>query len=183
LRLFYFYFLSKSRYFLQTGDFSRISEFANASNASLLPFQRPFLQMLETARGSGMKIVAVDINSNGASRDEHMAEAILNYFAEYPSDRGVFVVGQLHLLPRPFFVSPKSASTWLKELFKGGVVTIGRAYIDINQSEQLLNLWALMANVSHPAIVPIKNSPFFNFRLVAELFEHSQRYAKMTGGG
>ncbi|BAY24536.1 hypothetical protein NIES2100_43310 [Calothrix sp. NIES-2100] len=147
--------------FLQTGDFSRIAEFSEAKNANLA-FQRPYVKMLETARVSGMKIVAVDINSDGATRDKHMAEAILNHFSDYPSDRGIFVAGQFHLMPRPFFVSTKSASTWLKETLTGGVVTIGRAYININeQSEELLNIWALMANASQPVIVPTQNSPFF----------------------
>jgi hypothetical protein len=152
--------------YLRTGDFSQLPESCGGARASnLLPSNLPYLAMLAKARVLGMKIVAVDIKNAGSdTRDYHMAEAIQNYFTQYPSDRGIFVTGQLHLLPRLLWGRHKSASTLLKASLKEGVVTIGRAYIDINgQSEKLLNIWALMADISQPVIIPTQHSTLANF--------------------
>lgn len=160
--------------FVQTGDFSQLPESCGGGKTSnLLPSDIPYLAMLEKARVLGMKIVAVDTKNASSAieidgetdmRDYHMAEVIQSYFSQYSRDRGIFVVGQLHLLPRPFRGRYQSASTLLKASLKEGVVTIGRAYIDINneQFQKILNIWALMADINQPVIVPTQNSPFAN---------------------
>ena len=169
--------------FLLTGDLSQLPDSCSGGRLSdLLLSDVPYLAMLEKARLLGMKIVAVDteevpgishIDDVTDVRDQYIAQKIENYFAKYSNERGIFVIGQLHLLPQPFRGRFKSAFALLKETLKGGVTSIGRAYIDIKQKEQyetLLNIWALTADVIQPVIVPTKNSPFANLPDVEEQY-------------
>jgi hypothetical protein len=120
-------------------------------------FQQPYVEMLLSARHAGMRIVAVD--RHGVSydqRNECMALAVARHLRN-PADRGVVVVGHLHLVPRSLFGRPPLMATLLREELGGGVVTIARA---VPGPAPNYSVWADVAGVSEPCLMPVAGSPF-----------------------
>jgi hypothetical protein len=88
-----------------------------------------------------------------------MAEAGLNCTSGTP-DRVLLVVGQLHLLSRPFFGHATSIATRLRRALPAapeGVVTVGRA---VPCEPPQFSIWARVAAVSVPTLLRSFDSPF-----------------------
>jgi hypothetical protein len=128
------------------------------SSARSLPSDAPYLEMLRVAQQCGMKLVAADTaNGDEPGRDRHMAARITQYLQEHPNARAIAVVGQLHLLPRPFRFSPMSLVTLVRaELGFAAVATLGRA-VPLDGAE--FSIWSLVLAPHVPVVLDTLRSP------------------------
>jgi hypothetical protein len=143
--------------FIASGRHEELPDSAGGGQAVPMRFQQPYVEMLMAARACGMRIVAID-NEDVSSddRDVLMADAVrchLNSSAE----RGVAIVGQLHLVPRPIFGRGPSMVTLLRPNLGPSLVAIGRAVPDAIAE---FSVWADVADVREPCLLSVAGSPF-----------------------
>jgi hypothetical protein len=147
--------------FMQTGQRADLPESAGGGSSEIFDFQQPYVEMLEAARASGMRVKAIDQPyAPFSARDAIMAENVLNQLAAAPAHRALAVVGQLHLLPRPYLHAAKSLATYLREHLAGGVVTIGRSFLDPEYAEFCLWSAAAQSDALQPCVLPVEYSMF-----------------------
>jgi hypothetical protein len=147
--------------FMRTGQRADLPESAGGGSAEVLDFQQPYIEMLQTARASGMRIVAIDQPyAPFSARDAIMADHVFNRLEVHPTQKAVVVVGQLHLLPRPYMHAAKSLATYLREHFASGVVTIGRSFLDPEYADFCLWSAAAQSDTLRPCVLPVEYSMF-----------------------
>jgi hypothetical protein len=143
--------------FLEHGRHEELPIAAGGDSVVPMKFQRPYVEMMHAARNAGMRIVAID--TAGADMDERdplMAENVAHYLRD-PSERGVAVVGMLHLVPRPLLGREVSMATLLRQSLDGSIVTMARAVPDETTEFSVL---CDVANVSEPRLLRTAQSPF-----------------------
>jgi hypothetical protein len=115
------------------------------------PSTRPYLEMLETARAHGLRIVAIDAaRLTGERREEHLAHHAYGALSTSPNEKAVIVIGQLHLVPRPFGAIRRSMLQRLRQRLDG-IVTVGRAVPLPDRPDW--SRWAETASVREPMLV------------------------------
>jgi hypothetical protein len=143
--------------FAVDGDHEWLPVSAGGGRARPYRFQQPYVQMLQAARGCGMRIVAID--SQGADYDERnvqMTTAVLRYLQQH-DQRAVAIVGQLHLMRRQILGQAPSMATRLRAALGASIVTIGRAVPDALPE---FSVWADVAGVAEPRLLCTDGSPF-----------------------
>jgi hypothetical protein len=143
--------------FVRTGMHELLPQSVGGGSAVPMRFQQPYVEMLHAARHAGLRIVAVDHADAGFDRrNQLMAHAVARCLA-HPAERGVAVVGQLHLTSRTIFGEEPSMATRLRTSLQGSVVTIGRAVPDAMPE---FSVWSNVADVRKPCLMPVAGSPF-----------------------
>jgi hypothetical protein len=143
--------------FAATGRHEQLPASAGGGQAVPMRFQQPYVEMLIAARSAGLRIVAID--NEGVSSDERdvlMAQAVQRHMRG-SADRGVAIVGQLHVVPRPILGRGPSMAALLRPHLGGSLVTVGRAVPD---AMARFSVWADVAGVQEPCLLSVAGSPF-----------------------
>jgi ABC-type amino acid transport substrate-binding protein len=149
--------------FMRTGLNADLPESAGGGGAEIFDFQQPYVEMLDAARASGLRLVAIDQPyAPFSARDAIMAENALTNLEACQVQKAVIVVGQLHLLPRPYMHTAKSLATYLRERFAGQVATMGRSFLDPDYAEFCLWSAAAQSDTLPPSVLPAEYSLFAN---------------------
>jgi hypothetical protein len=159
--------------FLETGLHALLPVSAGGGSEIPMRFQLPYVTMLHAARMAGMKVIAMDRQGAGFDeRNEHMASAICRIMDD-PTERGVAVVGQLHLVPNcplgdgvslPNRVRQKWAQV-NQSFASSRVVTVGRAVPDECRE---FSVWADVGGALEPRLVSTAGSPFSSLASATE---------------
>jgi hypothetical protein len=164
-------------HFVQTGNTADLPESMGGGDEPLMQFQQPYVDMLHRARQLGLRMVAIDLpDADLDERNWHMAQAIAACLNSAPDSRGVAVVGQLHLVPRPMLGHGDSMSTLLRNHWGGSLVTVGRAVPDAMPQ---FSVWSDVAAVRQPKLLAMNESLFatlpathYDETLVGSDFDH-----------
>jgi hypothetical protein len=111
--------------FMKTGKLDK-------SKLPALLQDKDYVDMLEEARKSGLKLVAVDTHASGADRDKHMADSISKVLEADPKSKVVFWVGSQHLKDPPGDAHPSAAELLRKKYDTSTVISRLPLFDDIS---------------------------------------------------